>query len=164
MPKPFKITKGELDTFSVVDYKAFKYYKDNSKHRNSENTPNYVAHGKIMSLFYKKIGEKMVEGSGGVFIENLGYFGAVIDPVIRLRSYFNQDKLLVNKSTSGYSYFLTFVPIAKDNVLREWVADGSFSIKVRKAFSQAVKLGKKYSFNFLSFLNLYGRVRRNQIV
>lgn len=164
MPPIYNIKKGELPSFSVIDYNAFKYYRDNNKYRNPDNTANYVAHGKILSKFYEKVGQKMVEGTGGVFIEGLGYFGAVINPKKNIRSYFGQEKLLINKSTSGYSYSLAFVPISKDNILREYVADNSFSTKVKKAFSQAVKSGKKYSFNFLSFFNRYGKMRHNQVV
>lgn len=164
MPRNFKIRKGELENFSVIDYQSFKHYREKSNLRNKQNTPNYVEHGKILSLFYKKIGEKIVKGTGGVFIENLGYFGAVLDPIIQIRSYCQQNKLLINKSTSGYSYCLAFIPIAKDNILREWVADGSFSTKVKKPFSEAIKAGKKYSFNFLSFYNLYSNKRYNKIV
>lgn len=164
MHNVYKIKKGELESFSVIDYAAFKFYRENNKYRNPENTKNYVAHGKILSKFYEKVGQKLVQSSGGVFIDGLGYFGAVIDPRVHLTSYFGQEKLLINKNTSGYSYALAFVPISKDNILREFVADNSFSTKVKKEFSQALKSGKKYSFNFLSFFKQYGRMRHNEII
>lgn len=164
MHRVFRIKKGDLKAFSVVDYQAFRYYRDNNKYRNVDNTPDYVKHGKILSRYYELIGEKLVESDGGVFIEGLGYFGAVIDPVIKITSYFGQDKLLINKNTSGYSYHLAFIPISYDNALREWVADNSFSSKVRTAFSKALKSGKKYSFNFIYFFNKFGKKRHNPVI
>lgn len=164
MPNIYNLKKADLETLSIIDYDAFKYYRENNKFRKPGNTPNYVEHGKLISKFYDKVGEKLVESSGGVFIEGLGYFGAVIDPKINITSYFGQDKLMINKSTSGYSYHLAFIPIAKDNLLREWVADKSFSLKVRKAFSAALKAGKKYSLNFIPLLKRFGRVTKNEIV
>lgn len=164
MPRVYRTRKGQLETFSVIDYKAFKHYRENSKFRNEDTTPNYVEHGKILSKFYDKIGQKIVASTGGVFIEGMGYFGAVINPVIHITSYYGQEKLMINKSTSGYSYYLAFIPIGTDSILREWVADNSFSSKVRKNFSKSLKEGKKYSFNFTSFLKMHGKQRKNQIV
>jgi len=164
MHKLYNLKKADLDSFSVIDYQAFKHYRDNNKYRNAVNTPNYVEHGKILSRYYELIGEKLVDSTGGVFIEGMGYFGAVIDPKITVVSYFGQEKLLINKQTSGYNYMLTFVPISKDSVLREFVADNSFSKKVKKAFSASLKAGKKYSFNFLPFFKKFGKMRHNEII
>lgn len=160
----FPRKKGDLETFSVINYKAFKYYRENNKYRKEENTPNYVEHGKILSKFYEKVGEKLVQSTGGVFIEGMGYFTSVMNTKLVFTSYFGQDKLLINKSTGGYTYYLTFIPIGKDSILREFVADNSFSTKVKKKFSEALKNGKKYSFNFTTFLKMHGRKRKNQII
>lgn len=147
--------KGNLPAMSVIDYSAFKFYRENSKLRKPENTPNYVEHGKILSKFYSKIGEKITESEGGVFIENLGYFSGVVDTIKHYSSYLDQDVLL-NRHTSGYKFFLIFVPISKDNTLKEWVADSSFTRPVKKLFSEALKAGKKFNFNPYYFIRKYG--------
>lgn len=150
----FFTKKGNLDVTSVINYESFKYYRDKSKNRTEENTPNYVAHGKILSKFYSKIGEKITVSEAGVFIENLGYFSGITDTLKRYTSY-NKGSLMLNRATSGYKFFLIFIPISKDDSLREWVADNSFSRKVKKEFSKALKKGVKFKFNPYFFINKY---------
>lgn len=152
--------KGNLDSVSIIDYNSFKYYRSNSKKRNLDNTSNYVEHGKILSLFYKKIGEKIIESTGGVFIEKLGYFSGIVAAEKKYSSYFN-GKINLNRSTSGYSFHLIFVPISKDNYIREWVADSSFSTSIKKRFSEKLKLGTIYTFNPSYFIDKYGRKNNN---
>lgn len=146
---------GDIKPLSVIDYNAFKFYRENSKKRDTKNTPNYVEHGKILSRYYAKIGEKIVESDAGVFIENLGYFSGIVDTIKDYTSYPNQDKIMLNRNTSGYKFFLIFVPIAKDISLKEWVADGNFSTKIKKSFSKALKEGKKFKFNPSYFISKY---------
>ena len=149
------IKMGDLESLSVIDYKAFKFYRENSKKRDINNTKNYVEHGKILSKYYSKIGEKIVESEAGVFIENFGYFSGIVDTIKDYTSYPNQDKIILNRNTSGYKFFLIFIPIAKDIILKEWVADGNFSTKIKKSFSEALKKGKKFKFNPSYFINKY---------
>lgn len=69
---------GELgSSFSLRDYKAYQYYRDNSKLANLEDIENFVEHGKIVSKFYDLVGQKLTEASGGVFVDGLGYFGII---------------------------------------------------------------------------------------
>lgn len=146
---------GDLKPMSVIDYSAFKFYRENSKKRNPENTPNYVEHGKILSRFYEKIGQRISEHQGGVFIKDLGYFGGLINHRVGYRSYPRHQITPLNRETSGYRYFLTFVPIAKDGILKEWTADNSFSRKVTSSFSKALKSGIKFTFNAYHFIQRY---------
>ncbi len=140
---------------SVIDYQAFKFYRENSKLRNIENTPNYVEHGKILSKYFEKISQKIVSSEGGVFIEGMGYFSGVVDTLKDFTPYLGKS-ILLNRNTSGYKFFLIFIPISKDNILREWVADASFSKTTKKFFSKALKEGKKYNFNTSYFIKKYG--------
>lgn len=151
----FFTKKGNLNVMSIIDYDSFKYYRENSKKRKEENTPNYVAHGKILSKFYSKIGEKITTSEGGVFIENLGYFSGIVDTVKSYTVFNKTGGVMLNRITSGYKFFLIFVPISKDDLLREWVADGNFSRKVKKDFSKALKSGFKFNFNPLFFIKKY---------
>lgn len=157
----FIIKKGDLDTLSVIDYNAFKFYRENSKNRNIENTKNYVEHGKILSRYYSKIGEKIVQAEAGVFIEDLGYFSGIVDTVKDYNSYPNQNNVMLNRNTSGYKFFLIFIPISKDVTLKEWVADNNFSAKIKKEFSKALKEGKKFKFNPSYFIKKYSNKNKN---
>lgn len=139
--------KGGLKTTSLVDYKSFQHYRDSSKLRSLENTPNFVEHGKILSMFYQKIGEKITTSEGGVFIKDLGYFSGIVDTLKSFTIFTNSTELMLNRATSGYKFYLIFVPISKDDILREWVADSGFTPKIKKAFSDALKGGFKYYFN-----------------
>ena len=151
-----KVTKkGALPAMSVIDYKAFKFYRENSKLRNPENTPNYVEHGKILSKYFLKINESIIKSEGGVFIEGLGYFSGVIDTQKDYTPFLGKE-ILLNRNTSGYKMFLIFIPISKDNILKEWVADASFTKKMKIVFSRALKEGKKYNFNPSYFIKKYG--------
>lgn len=149
------IKMGDIKPLSVIDYNAFKFYRENSRIRELKNTENYVSHGKILSRFYSKIGEKIVESEAGVFIENLGYFSGIVDTVKDYTCYPNQDKIILNRNTSGYKFFLIFISISKDVTLKEWVADGNFSTKIKKKFSEALKKGKKFKFNPSYFITKY---------
>ncbi len=148
------LKKGNLETMSIIDYQAFKYYRENSKLKGKGNISNYVEHGKIISRFYEKVGEKIVESPGGVFIEGIGYFSGIVDMLKSYTAYF-KGSINLNRNTSGYKFFLIFIPIAKDNTLREWVADGSFMIKVKSKFSKFLKEGIKYKFNPSYFINKF---------
>lgn len=147
--------KGGLETTSIVDYKAFKFYREKTKLRDKENTPNYVEHGKILSKFYKKIGEAIVKSEGGVVIENLGYFSGIVDTVKSYPIFVNTNSILLNRRTSGYKFFLIFIPLSKDDLLREWVADSSFTSKIKKSFSNALNSGVKFTFNPQFFIKKY---------
>lgn len=147
--------KGDLDAMSVIDYEAFKFYRENSKLRNTNHTNNYVEHGKILSAFYKRVGEKIPKSSGGVFIEGLGYFGGVIDMHKKYTGYFGRS-INLNRITSGYKFFLIFIPISKDNALREWVADSNFTSLIKGNFSKALKNGIKFKFSPYYFIKKYG--------
>lgn len=156
-----KIKKGNLDILSIVDYSAFKFYRENNKLGNCSNIPDYKKHGKIISLFYSKVGEKIIESDAGVFIEKLGYFSGVVDTVKQYSAYPQKKTVNLNLKTSGYKFFLIFIPISKDNTLKEWVADSSFTAKVKAAFSKSLKEGKKFRFNPTYFLKKYGLKYKN---
>lgn len=148
-------SKGNLKTASLVDYNSYKHYRDNAKRRNVSNTPNYIEHGKIISQFYRKVGEKISTSEGGVFIEDFGYFSGIVDTVKTFTSYINTTSIMLNRITSGYKFYLIFIPISKDDLLREWVADSSFTAKIRKSFSDAIKSGVKFKFNPQFFIRKY---------
>lgn len=153
-------TKGYLETTSIIDYESFKHYRSSSKYRDVNNTPNYVEHGKILSKFYEKVAEKLTTKSGGVFIEKLGYFSGVVDIHKTYKAYPKQKSINLNRATSGYKFYLTFVPISKTKKLMEWTADGSFAPNVKKAFSNALKNGVKFTYNPYYFICKYSKKQK----
>lgn len=152
---PTKIPRGrELNTissvksFSIIDHKAYRYLLDNKKIVTRAEVENYVDHGKIISEFYQIIAEKIVEATGGVFIEGLGYFGIVQEFSKRpsRAPRFQRPKSL-NLHTDRKKYNIAFVPIEKTNNLKAWVFDYTFTRALRSNLCKALKAGKKYTFN-----------------
>lgn len=147
-------TLGALGgSFSIIDYKAYQYYISNSNLANRKDIANYVEHGKIISEFYKIAGEKLVEASGGVFLEGLGYFGIIQEMKKKLTLDRQTGQKKINTKTDNVIYNIAFVPIDKSNVFRPWVFDYAFTAKIKKALSQKLKAGMKYSFNASLFFN-----------
>jgi len=150
---------GEIkNSFSLRDYPAYQYYRDNSKLANLKDVENYIEHGKIVSKFYELVGEKITEASGGVFIEGLGYFGVIQEMGKVVAHNLTDGSVRLNPKTDNKVYNLAFVPIEKENVFKSWVFDYSFSTKVKKGLCNKLKAGKKYTFNAsLFFSKLRGR-------
>ncbi len=145
---------GELgSSFSLRDYKAYQYYRDNSKLANLEDIENFVEHGKIVSKFYDLVGQKLTEASGGVFVDGLGYFGIIQEMGKGVSHNPKDGSVKLNPRTDNKIYNLAFVPIEKDNIFKPWVFDYSFSRKVKKSLCDNLKAGKKYTFNASLFFN-----------
>lgn len=140
-------------SFSIIDHKAYQYYKENSKLANRQDVANYVEHGKIISEFYKIAGKKLTEADGGIFLKGLGYFGIIQEMKKKLAHSRQTGELKVNSKTDNIIYNIAFVPIDKDNILRPWVFDYAFSDSIKKALCEKLKAGKKYSFNASLFFN-----------
>lgn len=151
-----KIKKGDLRVLSVVDYESFKFYRENSTFSKEEFASDYKKHSKILTNFYSKVGEKVVECEGGVFIEKLGYFSGIVDTIKQYSIYPQKTTINLNIRTSGYKFFLIFIPISKDNTLKEWVGDSCFTRKIKSEFSKKLKEGKKFRFNPTYFIKKYG--------
>lgn len=150
---------GDLgSSFSLRDYKAYQYYRDNSKLANLEDVQNYIEHGKIISKFYEIVGEKITSTSGGVFVEGLGYFGIIQEMDNRSSHNPKDGSIKLNPRTDNKIYNIAFVPIDSDNLFKTWVFDYSFSRKVKKALCDNLKAGKKYTFN----ASLFFRKARKQ--
>ena len=150
---------GDLgSSFSLRDYKAYQYYRDNYKLANLEDVQNYIEHGKIISKFYEIVGEKITSTSGGVFVNGLGYFGIIQEMDNRSSHNPKDGSIKLNPRTDNKIYNIAFVPIDSDNLFKTWVFDYSFSRKVKKALCNNLKAGKKYTFN----ASLFFRKARKQ--
>lgn len=143
-----KTSIGDLGgSFSLRDYKAYQYYRDNSKLANLEDIQNFTEHGKIISQFYEIVGDKLASTSGGVFVNGLGYFGVIQEMDNRSSHNPVDGSIKLNPRTDNKIYNLAFVPIETDNIFKPWVFDYSFSRRVKKALCDNLKAGKKYTFN-----------------
>ena len=150
---------GDLGgSFSLRDYKAYQYYRDNSKLANLEDIQNYIEHGKIISKFYEIVGENITSRSGGVFVNGLGYFGVIQEMDNRSSHNPKDGSIKLNPRTDNKIYNIAFVPIETDNIFKTWVFDYSFSRKFKKALCDSLKSGKKYTFN----ASLFFRKARKQ--
>lgn len=154
-----KHSLGELGkSFSIIDHKAYQYYNTNSKLSSRENVANYVEHGKIISEFYKLAGEKLLEASGGIFLDNLGYFGIIQEMGKRVAHDRSDGSIRLNPKTDNIIYNIGYVPIDKSNLFKSWVFDYSFSTKVKNGLCKSLKSGKKYTFNASLFFNKLRRI------
>lgn len=155
-------TLGVLgSSFSIIDHKAYSYYLKNSKLANRQDISKYSEHGKIISMFYKIVGEKIVESDGGVFIEGLGYFGIIQEMNKKMFMDKRTGEKMFNPKTDNIIYNIGFVPITKDNVFKPWVFDYSFTKAIKKSLSEKLKSGKKYSFNASLFFNKLRKTGNN---
>lgn len=158
-PRGRKHSLGELGkSFSITDHKAYQHYKNNSELSTRENVANYVEHGKIISEFYRLAAEKLIEASGGIFLENLGYFGIIQEMGKRTAHDPVDGSIRFNPRTDNIIYNIAYVPIDKSNIFKSWVFDYSFSPKVKGSLCKSLKSGKKYTFNASLFFNKLRKV------
>jgi hypothetical protein len=148
---------GKVGKASVCDKEAFKYYRENAKHRNIETTRTIGLYRKIIRAFYAKIAVYLVKEVGGVFIKNLGYFTNLVHP----KRYHIQ--VVYNKE--GYSNFRTdnrivtpsFFGMSPGNPLFNfWVMDRAFSAKfVKSELHKSLESGKKYKTYVSTLHSMY---------
>jgi len=140
--------KGIGKSFSIINYAAFKYYRENSKYANKKIVEDYKYHGRIISSFYRKVGDNLVEASGGVFVKKLGYFCIVKDFNKPMYFDFKTYQKRLNSFTNGAMYTLLFIPSTSSTVLRPWVFDYNFTKPVKIKLRDALRSGKKYNFHY----------------
>lgn len=137
---------------------AYDYFKKNKPKIKKAGKVDRFLYSKIVNLFNKKIGEAIVNCSDGVYIEGMGYFGAIIysDKVLASNRFYHEDfehgVPLLNAHTDGKAYCLFFVHDKNKPISRTFVPDYSFSRTVTGEFSQALFDGKKYRYNATLFI------------
>ena len=142
---------------SVTDTEAFKHYRENAKHRDINYTNSLHRYRKIVSAFYGKIADNLIEKEGGVFIKGLGYFSIIIHPrkqVVKV-PYGNEE--FANFRTNNYLFMPTFFGVVKGNpLLNFWVMDRTFSRNiVKQRLHKALLAGKKYKTYVSTLSSLY---------
>jgi len=114
----------------------------------------------ILKHTMKTIARRIAYNEGGVFIKNFGYFCVIRYPKPRITEFFygtqSTKKKWVNFHTGGYPFSPTFIPIRKDNKLKEWVMERAFHhYNVIRIMSQLLREGKRYKMTFSLLYNLF---------
>ena len=158
------IVVTDIGKESVTDSAAFKHYRENAKYRDMEFTNHISVYKKVISEFYKKIGDALVESEGGVYIKGFGYFTVMMYPkkyIVRVP--YNTDGF-ANFKTSNYLYVPTFFgQSGKNPLLNLWVMDRTFSRRaVKSRIHKALVAGKKYKTYVSTLLSLYSYKRKDK--
>lgn len=145
-------TKVLYNRRTVTDVPAFKYYREKEKHRDLDIIRRREDFSKIVRMFYRKVGDKMIDNPNGVFIRGFGYFVNVMNPIKEVGMFHPTKKLLINPHTDGRMFYPLFLPITRNRNLRLFVMDGRFAKPIRTRLSKELKKKKKY-FNHYGILN-----------
>jgi hypothetical protein len=128
---------------SLIDFKAYVYYRKRSEIATRKTVQHFVEYGKIINEFYRIVGEKIVEDQDGVFIDFLGYFGVMCYESPPFRYDFAKKK---NVLLDKYGFKIMFVPNKKH--LLPWTADNNFASKVKQNLKNSIrKTNRRYNFN-----------------
>lgn len=134
---------------SLANFKAYQKFREMyPKICTRENIKDFVDYGKIVTAYTSKIGHYVTESSEGVWIEDLGYFGAVnLNVKYRDRRPIGNDDEF-NWETKGNIFALWFIhKTHEDQSFKTFTFDYTFSKKVRKRFQQKLLSGGYYNLN-----------------
>lgn len=148
-------TKRLYNKRLLTDKHAFRYYRENAKHRNLENTKRMEHHSSLLRAFYKKIAEKMVDNPHGVFLKNFGYFTILMNPkktTATLKRGWLEDKIILNPHTNGRVFHPIFLPIGNNPKFKLFIMDKSFSRKLKMRLKDKLRSKVKY-MNHYGLLN-----------
>lgn len=148
--KTAKLTE-DRESFSMIDHKAYVFYKNKSNLNSRELVAHYVEYGKLISAFYKIVIKNIAETKGGVFINNFGYFG-VLKYNKKSSMYFDQENKRYSINTDD-NFWISFIPISKNNKRRVFLFDLSFSKNLKKLVSANLTKGYRYVFNASLFFS-----------
>lgn len=139
----------DWSTTSMIDHKAYVWYRNNSKLVSRADVADFVEYGKIMTAFYKIVAKEIAETKGGVFIDNFGYFGVLkyLKPSYTTMDFALGERVMV----TGDKFWLGFVPISKNNKRKLFTFDLSFSKILTKQLSNNLSKGYRYMFNASMF-------------
>lgn len=123
----------------ITDYESYAFYRDNSKNRKKENTPNYVAYSGILNKIYDKVAEAIPEYEGGVYANNFFYIVPQALPKKQV-AYIptkNGLKTTLNHHSDGKIYKIIFVNLLLERKFQVW--DAKFFSSVKRKVSEKIK-------------------------
>ena len=128
-------------TLKVLDKDFRNFYRKKTKN-NIKKRLHHYDNDKIIRLFLKKIGDKMIENRSGVLINRIGYFFVYKHPfVFRTRIGMKHLK----------RYIPTFIPI-ENSIFKYWSMDFKFSTKIVNGIDNKIKNGYRY-LNLMNGIN-----------
>ena len=128
-------------TLKVLDKDFRNFYRKKTKN-NIKKRLHHYDNDKIIRLFLKKIGDKMIENRSGVLINRIGYFFVYKHPfVFRTRIGMKHLK----------RYIPTFIPI-ENSIFKYWSMDFKFSTKIVNGIDNRIKNGYRY-LNLMNGIN-----------
>ena len=128
-------------TLKVLDKDFRNFYRKKTKN-NIKKRLHHYDNDKIIRLFLKKIGDKMIDISSGVLINRIGYFFVYKHPfVFRTRIGMKHLK----------RYIPTFIPI-ENSIFKYWSMDFKFSTKIVNGIDNRIKNGYRY-LNLMNGIN-----------
>jgi len=128
-------------TLKVLDKDFRNFYRKKTKN-NIKKRLHHYDNDKIIRLFLKKIGDKMIENRSGVLINRIGYFFVYKHPfVFRTRIGMKHLK----------RYIPTFIPI-ENSIFKYWSMDFKFSTKIVNGIDNSIKNGYRY-LNLMNGIN-----------
>lgn len=140
------------------DIKAYNFSKKRLGFKKND-VNNHPGYWHIMRVIYGTIGEHVINNPEGVYIEGLGYFGALMYSKTSEKAgipKFNREEEVhfLNNHTDGAIMTLHFMPMPKRGFMefRTFIMDGTFNKYVVKNFSENLRAGVKYFNNVSLFL------------
>ncbi len=128
-------------TLKVLDKDFRNFYRKKTKN-NIKKRLHHYDNDRIIRLFLKKVGDKMIENRSGVLINRIGYFFVYKHPFI-FRTRIGMKHLK--------RYIPTFIPI-ENSIFKYWSMDFKFSTKIVNGIDNRIKNGYRY-LNLMNGIN-----------
>ena len=130
---------------SIVGRDAYRLYKQKSK-RKKDKQLSHSDYKKVVKLIYKKVGEHMIENTSGVYMDMLGYFCIVMNPIRKMAP--GLKRLYPSTIKRIYTPIL-FTDTTKGYSLSGWSMDRAFNTRniKRKLKDKLVNESYHYKFN-----------------
>ena len=125
----------------VLDKDFRNFYRKKTKN-NIKKRLHHYDNDRIIRLFLKKVGDKMIENRSGVLINRIGYFFVYKHPFI-FRTRIGMKHLK--------RYIPTFIPI-ENSIFKYWSMDFKFSTKIVNGIDNRIKNGYRY-LNLMNGIN-----------
>lgn len=147
----------KIKKISATDKDFYDHYRNNAKHRNINESNRHSKYSRVINSFWTKVGERMTDTKGGVFIDSFGYFcvGMTMKKTLLKKKGIND--IYVNGHTDNYIYYPLFIPDRNVIHFRVFTMDRCFTNKIRKTINKRLKAGFKY-------LNYYKTLHRTLLI
>jgi len=137
MPK----TRLSDKSYSIISSDAYKHYKEKSKVKDKVTASEYK---QVVKSIYKKVGEHLIENTSGVYMDKLGYFCIVMNPVRKLPP--TIIKIYPQTVNRIYTPIL-FTDSSKGYTFSGWSMDRSFNSRnIKRKLKDKLVSGLKYKF------------------